>query len=206
MEKDNRYELREWINTGAAIIAIGFSIAGFIKIFSDNEDFAAQLKQTTNLAIATNKLAFTSDSTLKESRRQNDLIEGQNIILKENKSNAEIRYILENKPYFSIDNDFDITDSIKYFANNSYSLINKGNQAKIVGIKIGKLNTYRITEQTRGFVEKGEYFSVFLESDFKVNVLDFWIIMEDKIGNKYMQRIHSNKGGKIFAEIPIVNN
>lgn len=193
--------IQGWITTIAEVFAIGAVIYGFIKFYGDKQDITAQLKQTTDLAIATNKLAITSDSTLKEFRRQNELIEIQNNILQENTDNETNRYIEGLMPYFKIR-----SDSVTNLPD-ADQIENIGKQATIIKIDISpRCNIVLIPYFEPIAYENGGSFQLTIENPKKVKpkdiVLDFTISMKDIKNNRYAQRIYSNKGGRILIEKP----
>jgi hypothetical protein len=201
-EKNTIDNIREWINTGAALIAIAAGIYGFCILKSDNENMRNQMTQITKTATAAAKIAIAADSQITELRKHTKILEDHYLTDVENVKINKSRYAEEIMPYFG----FKYSQTIEDMADGGDWLLNIGSKAKILDVEYGKNNTFTVEYPKNTFIEKDIDNAIYLQPRQGKNIIrkvDFTIIMENMNGDKYQQRFYSDSKNALIAVKPV---
>jgi hypothetical protein len=217
MKRNRVKSIQGWITTIAEVFAIAAASYGFYKLHSDQADIAAQLEQTTKLAIATQsqvdqttRLADAALSQLQEFHRQSELMADQNKILQSTKLMEESRYFESLMPDFIPEGYGEGVGNVNSYANKGMSTMvyffNRGGIAFIDSIAEGKKNTLKFSDQGNYYLDVGENLEIFLEiksEEVKVNILELYVYMKDRNDRRYYQRLFTDKTGIFQYEKPV---
>jgi len=199
MSKGIINNIREWLNTGAAIVAISAGIYGFCTLKGDNKKIRQQLDITTRIAIAT-------ENQVKELIKQTKILDSLYRNSIENTDINKIRFAEESMPYLG----FRYQQNMQDFSDGGDQLVNIGSKVKILKVVYGKNNTYTINYFKNSYVENDDNSGLYLvEQESKPKSkrrIDFTITMENMSGIKYKQRIYSDSKDSIVVLRPIKIN